>query len=142
MGIRVLQNERVSVVDSGPGGASFDLAGVHDRHATRWRSDLSPDFTKALGGRSADREVVLLAHQPKDIELASQHGVGLQISGHTHGGQLWPFGAVALLANPYIAGLHHHTSDTQIYVTRGTGFWGPPMRILAPAEVSLVVLRA
>jgi predicted MPP superfamily phosphohydrolase len=68
---------------------------------------------------------------------------GLQLSGHTHGGQLFPFGALTRIAQPYLAGLYRHRdTDTQIYVSRGSGFWGPPMRVLAPAEISLLRLHA
>ena len=66
-------------------------------------------------------------------------GVDLQISGHTHGGQLWPLGGLVSLLQPYIAGLYRHSKDTQIYVSRGTGYWGPPMRLLAPAELTKIV---
>jgi hypothetical protein len=64
----------------------------------------------------------------------------LQLSGHTHGGQIWPFGALVRLNQPYIAGLHRHDDTTQIYVSRGTGYWGPPMRLFCPAEITKLVL--
>jgi predicted MPP superfamily phosphohydrolase len=69
-------------------------------------------------------------------------GAGLQLSGHTHGGQLNPFGAMAAMRHqPYLAGLYRHPgTNTQIYVSRGTGFWGPPMRVLAPAEITRIRL--
>jgi predicted MPP superfamily phosphohydrolase len=140
LGIRVLQNERVEVGDRSPGGARFDLAGVHDWHAARFAE--GPDLQKALRGRFPERPLVLLAHQPAQVEEASQAGVSLQLSGHTHGGQIWPFGAMVGLQQPYISGLHRHGPVTQIYVTRGTGFWGPPIRILAPAEITTIVLTA
>ncbi|MGE0479506.1 MAG: metallophosphoesterase [Phycisphaerae bacterium] len=142
LGIRVLANERVAVGDRNRGGATFDLAGVHDLHGGRFNPRHRPDVGAALAGRDAQRELILLAHQPRMIDDAARHGVGLQVSGHTHGGQLWPFGALVLLAQPYLAGLHAHTETTQIYVTRGTGFWGPPMRIGAPAEITQLVLTA
>ena len=137
LGIRVLDNERVTIGDA---GGSFDLAGVHDFGATRLGLGPQPDLRRALAGRDPERELVLLAHQPKHVDEAAEHHVGLQISGHTHGGQIWPFGALTALAQPYIQGLHRHHDRTWIYVSRGTGFWGPPMRILAPPEISLIVL--
>jgi hypothetical protein len=84
---------------------------------------------------------VLLAHQPKALEDAKRHGVGLQLSGHTHGGQLWPFHWLVRLAQPVVSGLARF-GDTFIYVSNGTGYWGPPMRLGAPAEVTQIVLRS
>jgi hypothetical protein len=142
LGLRVLANERVEVGDRSPGGARFDLAGVNDWHAGRFGEERGPDLGRALAGRSLDRALVLLAHQPAQIEEASRAGVGLQLSGHTHGGQMWPFGAMVGLQQPYVSGLHRHGLVTQIYVSRGTGFWGPPIRVFAPAEITTIVLTA
>ena len=99
-----------------------------------------PTVAPIVAGRDPERELVLMAHQPRQIPLAEQAGVGLQLSGHTHGGQLWPFSAMVKLAQPYVAGLYRHDETTQIYVSRGTGYWGPPMRLMAPAEVTKIVL--
>lgn len=137
LGVRVLRNERVTLGDS---AASIDLAGVDDSSADRFGFGHGADLERAVRGRDAERELVLLAHQPKAIADAARHGVGLQLSGHTHGGQIWPFNHVVGLVQPYVAGLHQHTDLTQIYVSRGTGFWGPPMRLNAPAEITKVVL--
>lgn len=137
LGIRVLRNERVSIGDA---GASLDLIGVDDYTAGRFGGDHGPDLRRALAGRDPERASVLLAHQPREVERAGELGVGLQISGHTHGGQIWPFGAAVSLVQPYVAGLHRHSEATQIYVSRGTGYWGPPMRFMAPAEVTKLVL--
>lgn len=136
-GIVVLHNERVSI---GSGKKSFDLAGVPDHMARRFEAPHAPNIERALQGRDPERELVLLAHQPIQIHHASGRGVGLQLSGHTHGGQIWPFGAVVLLAQPYLSGLNLHEDGTQVYVSRGTGFWGPPMRVGAPAEISNLIL--
>jgi len=140
LGMRVLANERVAVGDAGPGGASFDLAGVHDWHGGRRNTSQAPDLDAALAGRDPERALVLLAHQPAQIDQAAAAGVGLQISGHTHGGQMWPFGALTMLAQPYLRGLHQHAPGSQIYVSSGTGFWGPPLRVFAPAEITELVL--
>jgi len=138
-GIIVLHNERVSI---GEGKASFDLAGIPDHMARRLGQPHAPDLDFALRGRDPERELLLLAHQPIQIEHAAGKGVGLQLSGHTHGGQIWPFGALVLLAQPYLSGLNRHSDGTQVYVSRGTGFWGPPMRVGAPAEISNLILRS
>jgi predicted MPP superfamily phosphohydrolase len=134
LGIHVLRNERVSL---GDGEHSFDLAGVDDWTAARFGSGHGPNLDKALEGRDASRELVLLAHQPKQIREAAEKGVGLQISGHTHGGQIFPWHALVKLDQPYLAGLSKH-GDTQIYVSRGTGYWGPPIRVGAPSEITLL----
>jgi predicted MPP superfamily phosphohydrolase len=136
-GVRVLMNERVSVGDA---GASFDLAGITDAHAARHIASHAPDVGRALDGRDEERELVLLAHQPVSIRDAEGRGVGLVLSGHTHGGQMWPFGALVGLVQPYVEGLHRHHDGTQIYVSRGTGFWGPPLRVASPAEITSIVL--
>jgi len=139
LGIRTLANERVSIGDA---DASFDLAGVHDSNAAGFtRGAHREDVSRALAGRDPSREVVLLAHQPRALAEAVRHGVGLQLSGHTHGGQIWPFGFLVALTQPILAGLGRR-GETQIYVSRGTGFWGPPMRLGNPAEVTRIVLRS
>jgi predicted MPP superfamily phosphohydrolase len=138
LGIRVLRNERVPI---GEGADAFDLAGVDDHSAERFGgASHDESLARALGGRDAAREVVLLAHQPRSFTGAARLGVGLQLSGHTHGGQMWPFGLVVRLTQPFLAGLHRR-GDSQIYVSRGTGYWGPPMRLGAPAEITELVLR-
>ena len=141
-GMRVLLNERIAVGDEAPGGATFDLAGLPDHHGGRFLAGHAPDLDRALAGRDEERELVLLAHQPRQFALARGRGVGLQLSGHTHGGQLWPFGALVALYQPWVAGYHRAEDGTQVYVSRGTGFWGPPMRVCAPAEIASIVLTS
>jgi predicted MPP superfamily phosphohydrolase len=136
LGIRPLRNERVTIEHE---GAALDLAGVDDFNARG--GGHGPDLPRALAGRDPERALVLLAHQPRAIVEAAQHGVGLQLSGHTHGGQLWPWTYLVFLQQPYVAGLHRH-GDAQIYVSRGTGYWGPPMRVGAPAEITHLVLES
>ena len=138
LGIKTLRNERVSI---GEGSASFDLVGVDDWSAKRFGRGHGPSLAKALEGRDEARASVLLAHQPKQALEAASRGVGLVLSGHTHGGQLWPWTYLVRLDQPFIAGLSR-LHDTQIYVSRGTGYWGPPMRIAAPAEITLLELEA
>ena len=75
----------------------------------------------------------------RQIREAAERGVGLQLSGHTHGGQIFPWGLFVRIDQPYVAGLSSH-GESQIYVSRGTGYWGPPMRVGAPSEISLIEL--
>lgn len=141
LGLRVLRNERVSIV-SGAQRDSFDLAGVDDWSSRRF-SGQGPDLPKALAGRDPDKALVLLAHQPVAIDEASAHGVDFQLSGHTHGGQIWPFNYVVYLQQPYVKGFHRHLGTaTQIYVSSGTGFWGPPMRFGTSSEITNITLRS
>jgi hypothetical protein len=99
------------------------------------------DLDAALDGRDDAVPVVLLAHQPVQVEQARAAGVGLQLSGHTHGGQLWPFDYAIRLDQPAVQGLSRQ-GDTQLYVTSGAGYWGPPMRIGARPEVTVIELYA
>jgi uncharacterized protein len=138
LGIRVLRNERVSI---GTDSASFDLAGTDDHSAKRFGGGHGEDLPKALAGRDPERELVLLAHQPKTILQARDYGVGLQLSGHTHGGQIWPWTYLVRLQQPVVAGLAQF-GKSLVYVSSGTGYWGPPMRLGAPAEITELVLVA
>jgi predicted MPP superfamily phosphohydrolase len=100
------------------------------------------DLPAALAGTDPDVPVVLLAHQPKYVTQAVAAGVDLQLSGHTHGGQIWPFHLVVRLDQKYLHGLSRHGERTQLYTSRGSGFWGPPLRVFAPSEITLLVLRS
>ncbi|MGK8524013.1 metallophosphoesterase [Nocardia asteroides] len=101
-----------------------------------------PDLPAALAGAEPHAPVVLLAHQPKQITEAAAAGVALQISGHTHGGQIWPFHYLVRLDQPVVAGLSRHGDRTQLYTSRGTGFWGPQLRVFAPSEITVLILRS
>jgi predicted MPP superfamily phosphohydrolase len=131
LGIRVLRNERVPI----GGSQGFDLAGVDDVTARRYGYGHGADLRKALQDREPDRAVVLMAHHPRQVREAQRLGVDLQLSGHLHGGQVFPFSLLVQLREPYIAGLYS-VGATQLYVSRGTGYWGPPMRLGAPAEIT------
>jgi len=135
LGVQPLRNENTVIRR---GSAAFDLAGVNDV-AGASRSD-PPDFDKALDGRDERRPTVLLAHQPVQVTTAAQRGVDLQLSGHTHGGQMWPFHYAVRAVQPSLAGLSS-VGDTQLYVSRGAGFWGPPVRVGAPPDISVISLR-
>jgi predicted MPP superfamily phosphohydrolase len=136
LGMRVLRNERVEV---GAPGASFDLVGVDDHHA-HFAGDGKSDLARALAGRDPERPAVLLAHDPATFARARSAAIDLQLSGHTHGGQIWPFAWFVRLATPYVAG-RYRDGRAQLYVSRGTGFWGPPMRLFSPAEITEITLR-
>jgi uncharacterized protein len=125
------------------GGDTLVVAGVDD--VTAESSGLAghgADLAEALDGTDPGLPVLLLAHQPKFIDRAAAHGVDLQLSGHTHGGQIWPFHHLVRLDQPALAGLTHHGDRTRLYTSRGTGFWGPPFRVFAPSEITLLVLRS
>lgn len=143
LGITVLHNQVQAIRQDGQ--VVFDLVGIPDETARRMVGDgAAPDLHGSLAQREQpadDVPLILLAHQPKVIDQAVAEGVDLQLSGHTHGGQMWPFGALVMLDQPYLAGLHQR-QQTQIYVSRGTGFWGPPIRLGAPAEISHITLRS
>ncbi|MEE1772105.1 metallophosphoesterase [Streptomyces sp. JV185] len=132
LGLHPLENSRVEI-------NGFDLAGVND--VAGESEGQGPDFARALGDRDRARAAVLLAHQPVVIHEAVAHGVDLQLSGHTHGGQLWPGNYIADLANPTGAGLDRY-GDTQLYVSRGAGAWGPPVRVGAPSDITVVELAS
>ncbi len=135
LGARYLRNERVQIAEG------FDLAGVDDHSADSYRGH-GEDLDKALGGRDRKNALVLLAHQPRQVRRSAKYGVDLQLSGHTHGGQIWPWHyMVKLQQGGLLAGRYEH-EGTQLYVTRGCGYWGPPVRLLAPLEITRVILRS
>jgi predicted MPP superfamily phosphohydrolase len=135
LGVRVLRNERVDV------RGAFDLAGVDDASAARMLPHHGQDVRRAVEGRDASRALVLLAHQPKALHQAVPAGVDLQLSGHVHGGQMVPFNWLARLDQPLVAGLHR-VEKTWVYVSMGTGYWGPPMRVGSGAELTHIELVA
>jgi len=137
MGLIPLRNTRIMV---GEGDDRFYLAGVDDHNPALADGDHTA-HQAALGDRQKDLPTILLAHDPVTFPLAVQHGVDLQLSGHTHGGQLWPFTYLVRLAKKYVVG-HYQQDASQLYVSRGTGFWGPPMRLFAPSEITVVTIFA
>lgn len=117
------------------------LAGVTDYSAGRFYRSHASNPKMALDGAKDHHLKILLAHQPKSIFAAEKAGFDLQISGHTHGGQYFPGNILVSLNQPFVAGLHQYKT-TRIYVSRGTGYWGPPMRLMAPSEISLITLTS
>ena len=139
LGIRVLRNERVEITRD---GATFDLAGIDDHSAHKFARGHRADPARALAGRDPARAVVMLAHQPRQVREVAKYDVDLQLSGHTHGGQVWPWHyLVALQQGGLVAGRYRERA-TQLYVSRGPSYWGPPVRVGAPPEITRVILRA
>jgi predicted MPP superfamily phosphohydrolase len=139
LGLRVLRNERVEIAR---GGAAFDLAGIDDHSAGKFTAGHGPDVARALAGRDPARAVVLLAHQPRQVRVAARHDVDLQLSGHTHGGQVWPWHYIVSLQQGGLLAGRYTIGQTQLYVSRGPSYWGPPVRVGAPPEITRVILRA
>jgi predicted MPP superfamily phosphohydrolase len=138
LGIQSLRNRHVVMERD---GSRFALAGVDDLSSRRARPPARGfDLDAALAGWDGALPLVLLAHDPRTFDLAQPRGIHLQLSGHTHDGQLWPFRYLVRLQTRWLAGLYR-VGRSALYVSRGTGFWGPPMRILAPAEITELVLR-
>ncbi|MGC0364208.1 putative MPP superfamily phosphohydrolase [Rhodococcus sp. 27YEA15] len=133
LGITTLRNSRASIER---GGASIDVVGIHDYSSP---APYEPDLAAALAGRDRDTFALLLAHEPRQAEQASDMGIDLQLSGHTHGGQMWPLRYLVPLQQPSVQGLDK-IGNTVLYTTRGAGAWGPPVRVGAPPEITVLEL--
>ena len=131
----VNDNKLITIKDQ-----NIALAGVNDYRAHQIIPSHRSNPQAALKGINSKKVKILLAHQPSSIFQANEAGFDLQISGHTHGGQFWPFTYPTKQANPYLSGLHNH-NGTQIYVNSGTGYWGPPLRLGVTAEITLFKLK-
>ena len=138
LGLRVLSNEHVIVTRN---GASLVMAGVTDYSAHHFDPRQRSDPALALQGAPLDAVKILLAHQPRSAPAAATAGFDLQLSGHTHGGQFWPWNLFVPLQQPFTAGLHR-LERLWVYVSRGTGYWGPPKRFGAPSEITRIRLVA
>jgi predicted MPP superfamily phosphohydrolase len=123
------------------GQAKLLVAGVTDPSAGGRAPGHTSDPAKAKAGAPAHDFSLLLAHQPKSIEAAAQVGFDLQLSGHTHAGQYFPGSVLIHLFQPYVSGLNRHGDNMQIYVSAGTGYWGPPNRAGSPSEITLLTLQ-
>ncbi len=140
LGWTVLHNRHIMLERD---GARLAIAGTDDLTAAGsgipgHRSDLPA----AMAGIPPGTPMVLVAHQPKEVGEAAAAGVDLQLSGHTHGGQIWPFHLIVRVEQGALQGLSRAGVNTQLYTTRGVGFWGPPFRVFAPNEISLLTLRS
>jgi predicted MPP superfamily phosphohydrolase len=135
LGTRVLLNEHVVLEHD---GARLTVAGVTDYSAHHFDASQRSDPRAAAAG-APDGVKVLLAHQPRTADSAEQAGYDLQLSGHTHGGQFWPWNLFVRLQQPFTAGLNR-LGHMWVYINRGTGYWGPPMRFGIPSEITLIRL--
>jgi predicted MPP superfamily phosphohydrolase len=136
LGARVLLNEHVVLEHN---GAKLTVAGVTDFSAHHFDPAHKSDPQAAAEGAPGDAPKVLLAHQPRSASFAAEAGFDLQLSGHTHGGQFWPWNLFVRLQQPFTAGLNR-LGRMWIYISRGTGYWGPPMRFGVPSEITLIRL--
>jgi predicted MPP superfamily phosphohydrolase len=137
LGMRVLKNEHVVLEHD---GTSLVLAGVTDYSAHHFDPAQRSDPAAALRGAPTNAGAkILLAHQPSSASAAAQAGYDVQISGHTHGGQFWPWNLFVHLFQPFTGGLHR-LKNLWIYVSRGTGYWGPPNRFGVPSEITRIRL--
>ena len=139
LGLTVLKNRHVVLTI---GGTDLVLGGVTDFGAGQFVPEEASDPQAAIAGAPDHAALcILLAHQPRSATAADAAGWDLQLSGHTHGGQFWPWGYFVRLQQPYTAGLHRH-GGLWLYISRGTGYWGPPKRLGAPAEITRLRLVA
>jgi len=138
LNVTYLRNRLVTI---GSGTDAFDLAGVDDHGAHKYDGH-GEDLAAATAQRDPNRALVLLAHQPRQVRRAAKHGVDLQLSGHTHGGQIWPWHYIVKVQQGGLLAGRYEYGGTQLYVTRGCGYWGPPVRLLAPLEITRVILRS
>lgn len=137
LGLEVLMNEHVVLRHE---GAAVVVAGVTDLYAVHYDPAQRSDPAAAMSGAPTDAAVkVLLAHQPQSAYAAASAGFDLQLSGHTHGGQFFPWNLVVRFFHPFTAGLHR-VGRLWIYISRGTGYWGPPKRFGAPSEITYLRL--
>jgi hypothetical protein len=144
LGLTVLLNEHVVIQHAdaeGQASAPLVLAGVTDYNAGHFDPAHRSDPEAALRGAPPEAVRVLLAHQPRSAVAAARAGFDLQISGHTHGGQFWPWNLLVRFQQPFTAGLHK-LQNLWVYTSRGTGYWGPPKRFGAPSEITALRLVA
>ena len=136
MGIKVLNNESIMIKQDSD---FFYLSGVTDHEAKNFGKKYAADFNKTFSGLQKDKKKILLAHQPIAVKEASEYETDLVLSGHTHGGQIWPFNYLVYLQQPYLKGSYQYR-NTKLYVNQGTGCWGPPMRLGSFNEITEITL--
>ena len=132
--IKVLRNE-LEVLSNG-----LQILGIDDPTGKRRMGEPDADFEKLIGGVDSSKPSILLYHQPIQFEKTAKAGIGLQLSGHTHGGQLYPIIFISKQIYPWTPGLHR-LGNSYLYVSKGAGTWGPPMRFLAPPEIVHIRLK-
>ena len=131
LGIPVLTNRSVNI------GGRFNLVGVNDL-ISKQMGVMPYDVEAAFAGCDPALKTVVLSHQPKSVQIMRHKTYDLMLSGHTHGGQIFPFGLLVMIDQPYLAGHYRIDDKKQIFVSRGTGYWGPPLRVLAPSEITVI----
>ena len=136
LGFKILINESQNIVVN---DATIMITGIPDRSGGHFSSFHKTDMEKAVGGMNPSDLKILLAHQPGDVEHATEYGFDLQLSGHTHGGQYFPFSLLVQMVHPFLKGLHKR-KNTWVYINQGTGYWGPPLRIGTEPEITDIVL--
>lgn len=136
-GITTLVNEHVVIPYR---GQRLVIGGIPDHDGGQFIASHKPDVGKTFEGAPGAAVRILLAHQPRSYPLAEGYAVDLQLSGHTHGGQIWPFGLLVPMQQYFSAGLHPVHDDRRLYISRGTGYWGPPIRVGAPSEITRIQL--
>jgi len=134
LGVQILSNRSIVI------NHTINLAGVMDMMGKRFDFE-PPDLAKALLHVKPELPTILLSHQPKIVKEMNGAKIDLILSGHTHGGQIFPFGLLVLLDQPYLSGLYQHSKQTQVFVSNGAGYWGPAVRILAPSEIVKINLK-
>ena len=137
LNITALLNDSVTIRD---GKSAINIVGINDLQSIRFNT-LPIDTYKAFEKVDGTVPTLLLSHQPKSVEVVKNRDYDLMLSGHTHGGQIFPFGFLVMLEQPFLAGLYQVTNTKQIFVSRGTGYWGPPVRVFAPSEISVLTLK-
>ncbi|MDH4944019.1 metallophosphoesterase [Sulfurimonas sp. C5] len=131
--ITILLNDSITIDK-----LKVNIVGVNDLFGYR-TGILEPNFYQAFSSINKNYPTILLSHQPKSIEYLNGFKPALILSGHTHGGQLWPFNHLVMLQQPYLKGLHTLNYGGKIYVNSGIGFWGPPMRLGSQAEIAYII---
>ncbi|WP_041958513.1 metallophosphoesterase [Sulfurospirillum arsenophilum] len=134
LGVHVLDNRSMVI------NHTINLVGVMDMMGKRFDFE-PPDLAKALLHVKPELPTILLSHQPKFVNEVKDEKIDLILSGHTHGGQIFPFGLLVLLDQPYLSGLYQHSAQTQVFVSNGAGYWGPAVRIMAPSEIVKIHLK-
>jgi len=119
-------------------GVDLQIVGISDRYS--FVRGIKRDIKKLFTSLDKNKTTILLAHQPKDIKHTSDYKIDLQLSGHTHGGQVFPFNMLVKLFQPYFAGLYTH-NGTKLYVTRGLGYWGVNFRYKSPSEIPVFTIN-
>ena len=138
LGFKILINESQIINVQ---GSTIMITGIPDRGGKHFSSFHKTDMEKAVGGMPATNLKILLAHQPKDVEHAVKYNFHLLLSGHTHGGQYFPFSLLVQMAHPFLKGLHKR-ENTWVYINQGTGYWGPPMRIGTEPEITEITFTS